>query len=246
MNARPGTKADGSARFAPTRWTLVLSARVPDNPQAARALAELCGLYWFSLYAYVRRRGYAPHDAQDLTQEFFARLLEKRKLAGLTREKGKFRSFLLTALNHFLLDEWKRGQAQKRGAHQIVSLDAATAETRYRLEPADTLTAEKVYEKQWALTLLETVFRRLQQEYVIAGKGSLFKELEFALTGTRSSVPYDELSARLKMSESAVKVAVHRLRRRYREVLREEVAQTVTGAEEVEAELRDLLAAVSG
>jgi len=225
---------------------LVLSARAPDSPQAARALAELCELYWFPLYAYVRRRGYAPPDAQDLTQEFFARLLEKRKLAGLTREKGKFRSFLLTALNHFLLDEWKRGQAQKRGAQQTISLDTGSAETRYRLEPADTLTAEKVYEKQWALTLLNTVFCRLQQEYGAAGKGGLFKELEFALTGARSSVPYDELSARLKMSESAVKVAVHRLRRRYREVLREEVAQTVNGAEEVEAELRDLLRALAG
>ena len=246
MSTRQSTRSAGSAKFAPTRWTLVLSARASDSPQAARALAELCGLYWFPLYAYVRRRGYAPHDAQDLTQEFFARLLEKRKLAGLTRERGKFRSFLLTALNHFLLDEWKRGQAQKRGAHQIVSLDAATAETRYRLEPADTLTAEMVYEKQWALTLLETVFRRLQQEYVTAGKGGLFAALNFALTGTRSSVPYDELAARLKMSESAVKVAVHRLRRRYREVLRSEVAQTVAGPDEVEAELRDLLRAVAG
>ena len=246
MTTTRSTKTRGGAQFAPTRWTLVLAARVPNTPVATRALAELCELYWYPLYAYVRRRGYAPADAQDLTQGFFARLLEKQKLAGLTREKGKFRSFLLTALNNFLLDEWKKGQAQKRGAQQTISFDTTTAETRYGLEPADALTPERVFEKQWALTLLDTVFRRLQHEYVTAGKGRLFKELEFALTGARSSVPYDELSARLKLSESAVKVAVHRLRRRYREVLREEVAQTVNEPAEVEAELRDLLRAVAG
>jgi RNA polymerase sigma factor (sigma-70 family) len=237
---------EGGAQFARTRWTLVLTACASDSPTAAKALAELCQLYWHPLYAYVRRRGYAPHDAQDLTQEFFARLIEKHKLARLTREQGKFRSFLLTALNHFLTDEWKRGQAQKRGAHQIVSLDAASAETRYRLVPADTLTPEKVFEKQWVLTLLDAVFGRLKMEYEAAGKSALFAELNFALTGDRSAVPYGELARRLGMSVGAVKVAVYRLRQRYREVLRAEVAETVAGPEDVEEELRELFRAVSG
>ena len=236
----------GARQFVTTRWTIVLSAGRGDTTHAQAALAELCQLYWCPLYAYLRRRGYAPHDAQDLTQEFLARLIEKHKLAGLTRDRGRFRSFLLTALNHFLTDEWKRDQAQKRGAHRIVSLDAASAETRYRLVPADTLTPEKVFEKQWALTLLNTVYDRLQTEYEEAGKGALFAELNFALTGDRSEVPYGELAGRLGMTEGAVKVAVHRLRQRYREVLRSEVAQTVAGPEEVEEELRALLAALSG
>ena len=238
--------AAGARQFVTTRWTMVLAAGHRSSPDSRKALATLCETYWFPLYAYVRRRGHAAHDAQDLTQEFFARLLEKEKLAGLTRDKGKFRSFLLTAMNHFLVDEWKRAAAQKRGANQIISLDAAAAETRYRLEPADPLTAEKVFEKQWALTLLDVVFQRLQKEYGAAGKGALFAELQFSLMGERSAVPYAELATRLEMSESAVKVAVHRLRQRYREVLRAEVAETVAGPEEVEEELRDLLKAVAG
>lgn len=245
MNTNSKT-VDGGAAFAATRWTLVLKARVDDSPAAAKALAELCQLYWYPLYAYVRRRGYASHDAQDLAQEFFARLIEKQKLAGLSCEGGKFRSFLLTAMNHFLTDEWKRAEAQKRGAHRIVSLDAGEAETRYRIEPADALTPERVFARNWALTLLDVVYRRLKQEFENDSKGALFDALSFALTGERSAVPYAELCDRLGMTESALKVAVHRLRRRYREVLREEVAQTVAGPEEVEEELRDLLRAVSG
>ena len=241
-----GKTDGGGAAFASTRWTLVLSARAGDSPQAAGALAELCQLYWLPLYAYVRRRGYPPHDAQDLTQEFFARLLEKHKLEGLTREGGRFRSFLLTALNHFLTDEWKRGQAQKRGAHQVVSLDAIAAETPGGYEPADAATAEKLFEKQWALTLLNTVFNRLKAEYEAAGKGTLFAALDFALTGDRSAAPYAELAGRLALTEGAVKVAVHRLRQRYRAVLRAEVAETVSGPGDVEEELRELLRAVSG
>lgn len=238
--------ADNSSKFSPTRWTMVLSARAPDSTEAAAALAELCRVYWFPLYAYVRRKGHQPQDAQDLTQEFFARLIEKRKLAGLVREKGKFRSFLLTAMNNFLTDEWKRAEAQKRGAHQIISLDAAQAETRYRLEPADTLTPEKIFAKNWALTLLKVVYERLQKEFADDGKAAQFDALSFALTGDKSAVPYAELSAKLAMSESAVKVAVHRLRQRYREVLRDEVGQTVDSPEEIEAELRDLMRALAG
>src|SRR5712671_2248655 len=196
------TVAKGARQFVTTRWTMVLAAGHRSSPDSRKALAALCKTYWYPLYAYVRRRGQAAHDAQDLTQEFFARLLEKQKLAGLTRDKGKFRSFLLTAMNHFLVDEWKRAEAQKRGAHQVISLDAAAAETRYRLEPADSVTAEKMFEKQWALTLLDVVYKRLQQEYVASGKGGLFTDLNFSLTGERSAVPYAELAARLAMSES--------------------------------------------
>lgn len=245
MDTHNTMSKDGTG-FATTRWTLVLSARAGDSPTAAKALAELCQLYWCPLYAYVRRRGYTPHDAQDLTQDFFTRLIEKHKLAGLTRERGKFRSFLLTALKHFLTDEWKRGRAKKRGAHQIVSLDELTAETRYRLAPADTMTPEKVFERQWALTLLNSVFERLKTEYEQAGKGALFAELNFALAGERDAVPYGEVASRLAISEGAVKVAVYRLRQRYREVLRAEVAETVEGQKDIDAELQDLLAALAG
>lgn len=240
------TTVAGGAAFTPTRWTLVLTARAADSPEARKALAELCQLYWRPLYFYVRRRGYTRPDAQDLTQGFFERLIEKQRLAGLTRDRGKFRSFLLTALNHFLTDEWKREQAHKRGAHQVLSLDAASAETLYQLVPASTLTPEKLFEKQWALTLLNTVFDRLKSEHEAAGKGMLFTELNFALTGDRSAMPYGELAGRLGMREGAVKVAVHRLRRRYREVLRSEVAQTVAGPEEVEEELLALFTALAG
>lgn len=246
MDRRHSTLGSGEARFAPTRWTLVLTVGSPEAPEAAKALAELCQLYWYPLYAYVRRRGSSPADAQDLTQEFFARLLEKRKLAGLTREKGKFRSFLLTALNHFLTDQWKQAKARKRGAGQVISLDAMAAESRYGLEPADTWTPEKLFARQWALTVLNVVFAALQTEYEAAGKGALFGELNFSLAGDRGGVPYAELAGRLGMSVGAVKVAVHRLRRRYREVLRAQVAQTVAGPEEVEEELRDLMRALAG
>lgn len=235
-----------AARFEQTRWSIVVTAADGDSTKARKALTHLCETYWYPLYAFVRREGHSAHDAQDLTQEFFARLIEKRKLAGLVREKGKFRSFLLTAMNNFLTDEWKRAEAQKRGAHQIISLDAAQAETRYRLEPADTLTPEKIFAKNWALTLLKVVYERLQKEFSDDGKAAQFEALSFALTGDKSAVPYAELSAKLSMSESAVKVAVHRLRQRYREVLRDEVGQTVDSPEEIEAELRDLMRALAG
>ena len=236
----------GGGHFVTTRWTVVLTAGRSDSTHARDALAQLCQTYWYPLYAYVRRRGHSPEDAEDLTQEFFARLLEKDSLAHITRDKGKFRSFLLTAMNHFLVDEWKRAQAQKRGGAQVVSLDAGEAETRYRHEPVDPLTAERIYERNWALALLDAVFLRLQREYEAAGKGALFGEIKFCLTGERSAVPYVELAERLKMPENTVKTAVHRLRQRYRELLRAEVADTVSSADEVEAELRELFRTVAG
>jgi RNA polymerase sigma-70 factor (ECF subfamily) len=208
------------ACFVTTHWSLVLRAGQSDTTHARDALARLCQTYWYPLYAYVRRRGYSAQDAEDLTQEFFARLLEKNSLASITREKGKFRSFLLTVLNHFLVDEWKRANAQKRGGHQFVSFDAASAETRYRHEPIETTTAENIFERNWALALLAEVFQQLQREHETAGKEELFEQLKFCLTGERSSIRYAELSAKLNLSESALKVTVHRLRQRYRELLR--------------------------
>jgi len=218
----------------------VLTAGGGDGAQAQEALARLCRTYWYPLYAYVRGRGQGPEDAQDLTQEFFARLLAKESLARITRDKGKFRSFLLVSLNHFLTDEWKRAKALKRAGGQIISLDAASAETRYAHEPADPATPETIFEKNWALALLNEVFEQLQQEYRSAGKGEFFEHLKFCLTGERSAIPYVELASRMGLSEGALKVAVHRLRQRYRELLRAEVAHTLSNPQDVEAELRYL------
>lgn len=246
-DALPAAPASTPARrncFVTTHWSVVLMAGRNDTPRARDALARLCETYWYPLYAYIRQRGYSPHDAEDLTQEFFARLLEKNRLARITRDKGKFRSFLLTVLNHFLVDEWKRAGAQKRGRN-VVPLDADSAEMRYRLEPVDTMTAETIFEQNWAVALLETAFEQLQREYEAGGKGALFQDLKFCLTGERSAIPYSELSARLGISEGALKVAVHRLRRRYRQLLRDEVAHTVESPDEVEGELQHLFRAVT-
>jgi RNA polymerase sigma-70 factor (ECF subfamily) len=232
--------------FATTHWTVVLSAGGSDTTPARDALATLCQTYWYPLYAFIRQRGYPPHDAEDLTQAFFARLLERNIFATVIREKGKFRSFLLTLLNHFLVDEWKRARAEKRGGLKIVSLDAQTAETRFRHEPLETATPETIFERNWALALLETVFQRLQEEYETAGKGELFRRLKFCLTANRSVIPYAQLSAGLKMSEGNLKVTVHRLRQRYRELLRAEVANTVSDPTEIEPELRYLFQALAG
>jgi RNA polymerase sigma-70 factor (ECF subfamily) len=225
---------------------VVLAAGRNDTTCARDALATLCQTYWYPLYAYVRQRGYAPHDAQDLTQEFFARLLQKNTLGAIRRDGGKFRSFLLTALNRFLVDEWKKARAQKRGGGQVVSLDARDAETRFGREPVDARTPEKLFEQHWALALLEAVYRQLRREYEASGRGALFNELKACLTGARIAVPYAELATRLKVPENTVKVAVHRMRGRYRELLRAEVAHTVAGPGEVEEELRSLFRALAG
>ena len=233
------------SHFATTHWSLVLASRDRAEPGARDALASLCDTYWYPLYAYVRRRGHGADDAHDLTQEFFARLLEKDFLAGVDRAKGKFRSFLLATCNHFLANERDRARARKRGGGRLVlSLDAADAEGRYRAEPADGLTAEKLFERRWALTLLEQALARLRQESAGAGKGQLFEALKGTLTGDGTAEPYARIGRDLGLSEQAVKTAVHRLRRRYQELLRAEVAQTVASPEEVEDELRDLFAAV--
>jgi RNA polymerase sigma-70 factor (ECF subfamily) len=234
--------------FVTTHWSIVLAAGQSNSVHAQAALSKLCQTYWYPLYAYVRQRGYSSHDSQDLTQDFFARLLEKNTLGVVTRDKGRFRSFLLTALNHFLADEWRKEHAQKRGGGQILPLDLNAAETRFRsepTEPAETTTPEKVFEQNWALALLNTVFERLRDEYQSDGKSNLFETLKFCLTGERSTAPYAELAAQLKLPENTVKVAVHRLRRRYRELLREEVSHTVERSGEVEQELQYLFRVLS-
>jgi RNA polymerase sigma-70 factor (ECF subfamily) len=232
--------------FRTTRWTVVIHAREPNSAEAAAALEQLCQTYWYPLYAFVRRQGHDTHDAQDLTQEFFARLLAKHQLESVDRAKGRFRSFLLAALKHFLANEWDRRNARKRGGRQIhLPIDTQSAEDRYRLEPADPQSAEKIYERRWALTLLERVLDLMKGEAESSGKSVQFNQLKIALTGDRLSVPYAELARRLDMSEGAVKVAVHRMRQRYREILRAEIAHTVSDAKAVDEEIRHLFAALA-
>jgi len=229
--------------FATTHWSVVLAAGQSGDMKSDVALEELCRTYWYPLYAFVRREGHAPHDAQDLTQAFFARLLEKNYVAQAERERGRFRTFLLAALTHFLADEWDKSQRQKRGGgREIVSFDAAAAEERYKIEPLDQLDAAKLYERRWLTTLLDQVLAQLEQEFRETGKESLFESLKSSLLAEDSGLSYAELGARLGLTESAVKQAVHRMRRRYRELFREEIAQTVAGPGEVEVELKHLFA----
>ena len=243
----PQAEAD---QFHTTHWSLVVRAQgVSPGPwggstHAHAALARLCELYWYPLYAFVRRQGHRPHDAQDLTQEFFARLLAKGWLAEVHQERGRFRSWLLSAVKHFLANEWDRLKAQKRGGREnIISIDEATAEGRYREEPADVETADRMFDRRWALTLLERVLAQLRAEYVSDGKAALFDALKGMLAG--ESHPYTEIAKELGMSEGAIKVAVHRLRNRYRTLIRSDVMQTVATPEEADAELRHLLATLA-
>ena len=246
--AAPGTtgQAEGARRspvFVTTQWSVVLSAGGSDTTVARDALAKLCETYWYPLYGYVRRRDFSPPDAEDLTQEFFARFLEQQWVGNADRAKGRFRTFLLSAMNHFLANEWDKARAQKRGGGvPLLPLQFDAAETRYVREPADNVTPEQHFERRWALTLLETVVNRLRAEYEQEGKAELFAALNPCLVGDRTAQPYEELAGKLGVSEGAVKSAVHRLRQRYRQLLRDEIAQTVAGPGEVEEELRHLIA----
>jgi RNA polymerase sigma-70 factor (ECF subfamily) len=238
---KPTPIPSARCEFAATRWTVVLQAvRGTQTPLAAAAMAELCRIYWYPLYAFIRRRGHAAPDAEDLTQGFFARVLDKRFLAGADREKGRFRTFLLTAVKRFLAKEREAARAQKRGGgRQVAHLDGLDPEARYRLEPADTLSPERLFERQWALAVLDQVLARLQADMAAEGKALLFDALKNHLaSGRRES--YATTAVRLGMSEGAVKVAVHRLRRRYRELLQEEIRHTVASPEEIEDEIRYL------
>jgi RNA polymerase sigma factor (sigma-70 family) len=235
----------GSRQFATTRWSLVLAAGKRSSPQSSAALATLCENYWYPLYAYVRRRGHEANEAEDFTQAFFARLLEKNDLAAADPGRGRFRSFLLASLKHFLANEWDRARAEKRGGgRSVLSIDFGTAEERYRAEPSHDLTPERIFERRWALVLLENVLARLHDESAQAGKADSFDRLKGFLTGEQSAVTYGQLAAELNMSEGALKVAVHRLRRRYRELLRAEIEETVADAEEIDQEIRDLFSAL--
>lgn len=248
-NSTSPTAADlprGPAAFVTTHWSVVLTAGRCDTARAQDALARLCQTYWHPLYAYARRLGHSPPDAQDLTQEFFARLLAKNFLAAADESRGRFRSFLLAAFKHFLANEWDKARAQKRGGGVLpISIDLATAETA-AFEPADPATADKMFERRWALTLLDRVLKRLRQEYVATGREKLFEQLKPTLAEASRTVGYAEIAARLGTSEGAIKVAVHRLRHTYRDLLRAEIADTVAGPAEVDDELRNLFAALAG
>ena len=233
----------GPAVFATTHWSVVLQAGELDSPNTSEALAQLCRTYWYPLYAYVRRKGYPAHDAQDLTQEFFARLLARNYLGGVERRKGKFRSFLLGAFEHFLAKEWRRAHAQKRGGGQVpFSLDEVDAENRYLLEPAHDLSPEKIFDRRWATTVLGDAMAELRKEYWARNQKELFAKLEGLLSGDGAPASYAEIAESLGMNEGALKVAVHRLRKRYGELIRSQIAQTVATPEEIDEELRYLFA----
>lgn len=233
--------AQARPRFATTRWSVVVAAADVDPDRSREACAILCAAYWYPLYAFVRRSGYGPADAEDLTQAFFVRFLERNDFAAADRDRGKFRSFLLAAMKHFLSNERDRNQAQKRGGgRQPLPFDIASGESRYQLEPSHELTAEKLFQQQWAVALLDRVLAMLRQQYADAGKEPLYDSLKTCLTTDRHEAGYGERAAELGMTEGAVKVAVHRLRQRYRELLRSVIADTVASPDEVEAEIRDL------
>jgi len=215
-------------------------------PQAQDALQTLCQTYWHPLYAYARRRGHSPADAEDLTQAFFGWVLERKWLERADQRRGRFRSFLLTSFSNFLSNEWDKATAQKRGGGRILSLQRDEAEGRCAQEPADHLTPEQSFEWRWALTLLDQVMKRLEIEFSQDSKEELFEALKPCLLGERSAQPYSALAATLGMTEGSVKVAVHRLRQRYRQLLRDEIANTVAKPEEVDEEMRYLFEVLSG
>ncbi|MDP6634521.1 MAG: sigma-70 family RNA polymerase sigma factor [Phycisphaerae bacterium] len=232
--------------FTTTHWSVVLTAADPVAPDRRGAMAHLCETYWYPLYAYVRRRGNSAHEAEELTQEFFARLIEKEFIRNTDPEKGRFRAFLLVCLKRFLANEWDRARAEKRGGKtSIFSIDFHDADERYRREPIDGLTAERVFERRWALGLLERVLAQLADEMADSGKGRVFEKLKGYLM-SEADTPTHECAAReLGLSPGAVKVRVHRLRQRYRQLLRERIAMTLSDPGEVDDEIRRLFSALS-
>jgi DNA-directed RNA polymerase specialized sigma24 family protein len=231
--------------FATTRWSLVLEAGAELTPRGRAALATLCELYWYPLYSYLRRRGKTAEDAQDLTQGFFARLLEKQTLQVADRARGRFRSFLLASLDHYVSNERDHAQAQKRGGSTPpISLDLAMAEDCYIREPADPWTPEKIFDRNWALALLGRVLSRLRRELHDDGKGPLFDALQGYLSGDEAPASYQQVGKSLNMTDGALRVVVHRLRRRYRTLLYDEIAQTVGTPEEIDLELHYLIDAI--
>ena len=232
--------------FLTTHWSVILSAKLDDTAVASAALERLCEVYWKPLYAFVRRRGHSPHDAEDLTQEFFARLLAKDFLQSVDRSKGKFRSFLLAAIEHFLAKEWRRGNAQKRGGNNtFVSADLDSTEAQYLQIPASTLTPEQFFHQQYAMTLLNQVIARLREEFVADGKAEFFENTKAFLTGEKRAGSYPDLATKLGTTEAALKMAVSRMKRRYAELLREEIANTISDQEDIKEELNAIIEALS-
>ena len=230
--------------FATTRWTIVRAAGDGISPTADEALDALCQAYWFPLYAYVRRHGFSKEDAEDLTQAFFAKLLERRDIAGLKQENGRFRAFLLVALKHFLSNERDRAGRLKRGGNIThFSLDWRNADTQFQIADSAQIPPDAAYDREWAVALLERVFSKLSEESVADGKAERFEQLKSYLTMGKGEIPYASAAAALSMDEGAVRVAVHRLRKRYRELLRNEVAETLSDPAMVEEELAVLLGA---
>ncbi len=231
----------GGGQFATTRWSIVLSAGHTSSPDSSRALESLCETYWYPLYAYVRRRVPDVSEAQDLTQAFFAELLEKNYVGSAKPDLGRFRAFLLTAFKHFLSKEWEKAKAQKRGGGRSpIPLDFESADSTIRIEPASGLTAEQFYDQQWAIALLGLIIEQLKAECERSGKKKLFEELKGFIIGDHPGTTYGKVAKKLNMTEAAAKKAGSRLRRRYRELLREEIAQTVEGPAEVDDEIRNL------
>ena len=238
-------RVDAQVVFVTTRWSVVLAAGGSSSADSEQALSHLCRTYWYPLYAFIRRQGRSPEDAEDLTQGFFGYLLEKKTLRGVEKDKGKFRSFLLASLKNFLANDWDRKHAAKRGGKQsIISLDDDSPEDRYLREPSHDLTPEKMYEQTWALAVLETVLRQLREEYATDGKIQLFDALQEHLVG-ENAASYADAAARLCMKEGAVRMAMLRMRRHFSYLLRAEIAQTVAEPGELEEELRHLVASMT-
>ena len=234
----------GPSQFPTTRWSLVAAAGDPQRTEARSALISLCENYWYPLYAYLRRRGYSADQAQDLTQEFFIRVLEGRYLDRADPEKGRFRAFLLTSLKFFVADEEDRQRASKRGGGAVVSLEFSAGEERYQREPSHDETPERIFERRWALSVLDRVVEKLRDEFVQHGRPEHFERLKVFLLG-QSDAPYAALAREMNTSEGALKVAIHRLRKRYRDLFRQEIADTVADPAEVELELRYLAAVLT-
>ena len=231
--------------FTTTHWSVVLAAADPAAPDRCGAMAHLCENYWYPLYAYVRRRGNSAHEAEELTQEFFARLIEKEFIRNTDPEKGRFRAFLLVCLKRFLANEWDRARAEKRGGKKsIFSIDFHDADERYRREPAHGLTPERIFERRWALGLLEQALGQLAREMTDSGKGHVFEKLKGCLMAEADTPTHDRMASELGLSPGAVKVRVHRLRQRYRRILRERIAMTLSDPAEVDDEIRRLFSAL--
>ena len=244
MNDRTMHTLPGSSQFPTTRWTLVIAAGDPHRKEARYALNALCENYWYPLYAYLRRRGYTADQAQDLTQEFFVRVLEGRYLDRADPEKGRFRSFILTSLKFFVADEGDRQRACKRGGGAVMPLEFSSGEDRYQREPAHDETPERIFERRWALSVLDRVVEKLRNEFAHHGRPDHFERLNVFLLG-QSDAPYAALAREMNTSEGALKVAIHRLRKRYRDLFRQEIADTVADPAEVESELRFLAAVLT-